>query len=106
MSKYLVQACLTREGMQGTVAEGGTARRAAVAQAVESVGGKLESFYYAFGEVDVFVICELPSNEAAVGLAATIGLSGSVSTSTTVLLTPEEIDSAVKVTAKYRAPGA
>ena len=106
MPKYLVQASLTREGLQGTVKEGGTARRAAVAAAVESLGGTLESFNYAFGGVDVYAIAELPSNEAAAALAATIGLSGSVSINTTVLMTPEQIDEAVKMTANYRAPGA
>jgi len=88
------------------VKEGGTARRAAVAAAVESLGGTLESFNYAFGGVDVYAIAELPSNVSAAALAATIGLSGKVSIETTVLMTPEEIDEAVKMTANYRAPGA
>jgi uncharacterized protein with GYD domain len=106
MPKYLIEANLTREGLEGTVKEGGTSRRATVKAAIESVGGTLESFHYAFGDTDVFIICDLPSNEVAAGMAAKIVLSGSVATKTTVLLTPEEIDVAAKVTLEYRPPGA
>jgi uncharacterized protein with GYD domain len=105
MSKFLIEASLTTRGVQGVQAEGGTARQAAVTKAVESVGGRLESFYFGFGDRDVFVIAEFPDNESAAALAVAVNSSGAVTSRTVVLLTPEEIDRAVKRPADYRAPG-
>ena len=51
MAKYLLEARYTAEGTKGLAREGGTGRRAAAAKAIESLGGTLESFYYAFGDV-------------------------------------------------------
>jgi uncharacterized protein with GYD domain len=53
MPKYLVRASLSADGLKGTLKEGGTARRDAVANLVRSVGGSLDAFYYAFGEDDI-----------------------------------------------------
>ena len=50
MPKYLFELHYTVEGAKGVQKEGGSARRAATVKAIESVGGKLESFYFAFGE--------------------------------------------------------
>ena len=105
MPKYLVQASYTGDGVQGLRKEGGSARRSAVDAACKSVGGKLEAFYYAFGDTDVVTILDLPDNTTAAGVALLIGASGRVNIKTTVLLTPEEIDAAVKVGGDYRPPG-
>jgi uncharacterized protein with GYD domain len=105
MPKYLVQASHIGEGIQGLRKEGGSARREAVQKACSSVGGKLEAFYYAFGETDVVAILDLPDNVTAAGLALLIASSGRVEIQTTVLLSPEEVDSAVKVGGDYRPPG-
>jgi uncharacterized protein with GYD domain len=105
MPKYLVQATYVGDGVQGVRNEGGSARRAVVEKACASVGGRLEAFYYAFGDVDVVTIMELPDNATAAGVALLVGASGKVETRTTVLLTPEEIDAAVKVGGDYRPPG-
>ena len=106
MSKFLIEASLTTQGAKGVQAEGGTAREAAVKKAVESVGGQLESFYFGFGDRDVFVIAEFPDNESAAAMAVAVNSSGAVTTRTVVLLTPEEVDRAVKRSVEYRAPGA
>jgi len=105
MPKYLAEASFTDQGLQGTLKDGGTARRQALEEAVASVGGRLESFYYCFGEKDSVVIVDLPNNATAAALALTLGVSGAVRLKTTVLLTPEEIDEAVRVKGEYRAPG-
>jgi uncharacterized protein with GYD domain len=105
MPKYLVQASYTADGVQGLRQEGGSARRAAVEKACSSVGGKLEAFYYAFGETDVVTVIDLPDNSTAAGVALLIAASGTVDIKTTVLLSPEEIDAAVKVGGDYRPPG-
>ena len=106
MSRFLIEASLTTQGARGLQAEGGSSRRAAVAKAVESTGGQLESFYFGFGDRDVFVIADFPDNESAAAMAVAVNASGAVTTKTTVLLTPEEVDRAVKRSVDYRAPGA
>ena len=105
MPKYLIEASYETEGVKGVAAKGGTARREAVEQLVGSMGGKLESFYFAFGDADVYATCELPSDEAAVALALSINQSGSTKIKTTVLLTPEQVDAAANMTPSYRPPG-
>ncbi|MGA8295653.1 MAG: GYD domain-containing protein, partial [Acidimicrobiales bacterium] len=67
MPKYLVQASYVGDGVQGLRKEGGSARRAAVEKACVSVGGTLESFYFAFGETDVVAIIDVPDNITAAG---------------------------------------
>ncbi len=105
MPKYLLKASLSPEGARGTMKEGGTARRAAAAKLVESVGGKVESFYYAFGDTDAYLIVDAPDNIAATALAMAVSSSGAVATETVVLITPEEVDRAAKMTVAYRPPG-
>ena len=105
MPKYLVQANYVGEGLKGLLKEGGTSRRAAVEKLFSSVGGKVEAFYYAFGDTDVFVIADVPDNVTAAALSLTVSASGSVTAKVTVLLTAEEIDAAAKKTLAYRPPG-
>lgn len=105
MPKYLVRAKLTAEGLKGTLQEGGTSRRATIAKLFESMGGSLDAFYYAFGDDDVFVIATLPDNTSAAAMAMTVAASGAVSPSTTVLITPEEVDEIAEVVVDYRPPG-
>jgi uncharacterized protein with GYD domain len=106
MPKYLTVASYTAEGAKGLLKEGGTARRAVVETMMKGLGGKLETFYYAFGENDVYVITEGPDNVSAAAMSLAICASGAVRTKTIVLLTPEEIDQASKKTVKFRPPGA
>jgi uncharacterized protein with GYD domain len=106
MPKFLIEASLTTEGVKGVQREGGTARRQAVASALESVGGRLESFHFAFGDHDVFVIADFPDSESAAAMALAVNSSGAVATRTVLLLTPEQIDEAAKRSVQYRAPGA
>ena len=106
MPKYLITGSYTVSGIKGVLSEGGSSRRDAVAKLAVSVGGKLESFYYGFGDDDFHVIVDLPGNEAAAAVAMTVGAAGGASPKTTVLLSPEEIDAAAKLSPSYRAPGA
>jgi uncharacterized protein with GYD domain len=106
MPKYLWQASYTSEGVKGLVKEGGTSRRAAVEKLAAAAGGKLEAFYYAFGEDDVYVIAEAPDNASAAAISLAVAASGAVRIRTAVLLTPEEIDLAAKASVEYRPPGA
>jgi uncharacterized protein with GYD domain len=105
MAKYLWEANYGGEGLKGLLKEGGSSRRALVEKILNSMGGKLEAFYYAFGETDLYAIVEMPDNVSAAAFALTVGASGAVTLKTTVLMTPEEIDKAVKKTPSYRPPG-
>jgi uncharacterized protein with GYD domain len=103
--KYLIQARYTTEGIQGIVKDSASGRRADVQAAVTGVGGKVEVFYYAFGDDDVVAILDLPNNTKAAALSLSSSGSGAVRVRTTPLLTVEEVDQALEIKLKYRAPG-
>ena len=105
MPKYLVMANYTSEGMKGLMAKGGTARRSAVEKMAAELGGRLESFHFAFGDHDAFVIVDLPDNTAAAAVGMAVSASGMAAATTTVLLTPEEVDKASSASVEYVAPG-
>ncbi|MCB0105560.1 MAG: GYD domain-containing protein [Caldilineaceae bacterium] len=105
MTKYLIQANYVGEGAKGLLKEGGSSRQAAVEKLFASQGGSVESFYYAFGDTDLFVIAEMPDHASMAAIALLIGASGAITLKTTVLLPPTEIDEAAKKTPVYRAPG-
>jgi uncharacterized protein with GYD domain len=106
MPKYLLEVNYTLDGVRGVVAKGGSARKAAAQAAAKSVGGKLDSFYFAFGGTDVFAVADLPDNAAAAALALAVTAGGGASVRTVVLLTPDEIDAATQKGVKYAPPGA
>jgi uncharacterized protein with GYD domain len=105
MAKYLIKATYGPEGVKGLLKEGGTGRRKAVDQLVAGLGGKVEAFYYALGDEDVFVIADLPDNTAAAAISLAVNATGAVQLKTVPLLAVEDIDEAAKKTAEYRPPG-
>ena len=105
MAKFMFEARYVGEGIKGLIKEGGSSRVAAVEKAALSVGGKVDAFYYAFGDADVYAVVDLPDNAAAAALALTINASGNVVLKTVVLMMPQELDLAVKKSPSYRAPG-
>lgn len=105
MPKYLIEANYSPEGLRGVLAQGGSARRDAVEKMLADVGGTLESFNFAFGSTDAYVIAEVPDNITAAAIGMLVGASGMAGCKTTVLLTPEEIDRAAAVSATYTPPG-
>jgi uncharacterized protein with GYD domain len=105
MAKYLITASYTTEGAKGLLKDGGSKRRAAADSAIKSAGGKLEGFYFAFGDRDAFVIMDAPDHASAAAASLAINASGAVHTQTIVLLTPEEIDQAAKKSVQYTPPG-
>src|SRR5437660_893923 len=105
MPKYLIKASYTADGAKGLLKDGGSKRRTAAEQAIKSSGGKLEAFYFAFGEADAYVVVDAPDHATVASASLAITASGAVRTHTIVLLTPEEIDQAVKKGVTYRAPG-
>jgi uncharacterized protein with GYD domain len=105
MAKYLATFRYTSEGTKGLLMEGGTKRRQATEQLIQSLGGKLEAYYFAFGEDDGFAILDGLDNIGAAAASLIVNASGAVSVKVTVLLTPEELDQVVKRSATYRPPG-
>ena len=106
MPKYLYQANYTSTGMQGLLKEGGSSRRQVFADLAREQGGDLESFYYAFGGADLYMVFDLPDATTAAAVSLVITAGGALSISTVQLITPEEIDAAVNKTVNYRPPGA
>jgi uncharacterized protein with GYD domain len=106
MPKYLIEASYTQQGVKGVQSAGGSSRRDVVAKAAESVGGRMETFYFAFGDHDVYTIVDLPDNESATAVALGVNAAGGASVRTVVLLEPEEVDAAAKRSVDYRPPGA
>lgn len=106
MAKYLLEAAYTSEGLQGLIKDKASGRREAVSRALQAVGGKVESLYYAFGEHDVIVVLDVADNVSAAAIAIRVSASGLVRTKVTPLLTVDEVDQAIQKTVEYRAPGA
>ena len=105
MPKYLIRGSYSDQGLNGLLKEGGSKRRQAAEQAVNGLGGRLEAFYYAFGEDDFVVIADLPSNVEATAVSLAANASGGMKSGITVLITPEEVDQATKKSVSFRAPG-
>jgi uncharacterized protein with GYD domain len=105
MAKFLIRGSYTAEGAKGLLKEGGTSRRAAVQKALEGVGGKLDSMYYTFGADDVVLICDMPDTIAGLAISLAVNASGAVRTSTTPLLSVEDVDAACKKAVSYRPAG-
>ena len=107
MSKYMIKASYSPEGIKGVMAKGGSARVDAIKKLAAGVGGSLESCYFAFGDEDLYAIVDAPSHEAMAAIAGTVTSTGALSSyQTIVLLTAEEIDAAAKQTIDYSPPGA
>jgi uncharacterized protein with GYD domain len=106
MPKFMVKASYNAEGTRGLIKEGGTGRRAAVQKLIEGLGGKVEAFYFAYGEYDAYVIADLPDAAAGLALSLAVNASGALRLSTVPLITAEEMDTASKRSVAYRAPGA
>ena len=105
MPKYMIKASYTVEGARGVMKGGGSARRAAVEHMAEALGGRVESFYFAFGGDDAYVTVELPDATTAAAVSLAVNSSGGVQATTVSLLTPEDVDAAAKKSVDYTPPG-
>ena len=106
MSKYLLEASYSAEGLRGAVKEGFVSRQQAVSKALGSLGGTLDALYFGIGG-EVYVVCDFPDAISVASLAFATASTGLVKVkSISPLLTPEEADQAAKKNSTYRAPGA
>jgi uncharacterized protein with GYD domain len=105
MAKFLIKASYTQDGLRGLLKEGGTARRDAVAKAIGSLGGKLESMYFSLGEEDVYVVCELRDVKAVMAFVIGVNAAGGSIANTVELLSCEDVDTVVKQKVDFTVPG-
>lgn len=105
MAKFMIEGKYNADGTKGLLKEGGSSRQAALKKAVEDLGGKLEGFYFRFGDADAVVICEVPDVVSALAISLAVNASGLVTVKTIPLITPEEVDAASHKAVQYRAPG-
>jgi uncharacterized protein with GYD domain len=105
MASYLLVTSYSADGAKGVLKNGGTARVDAAEKAIKSLGGKVQSFHFAFGADDAYVIVDLPDNIAAAALGLAVSSTGFTHVKTVVLLTPAEIDEAAKRQVTYTPPG-
>jgi len=105
MRKYLFHGTYTPEGYKGLLQEGGSVRIEVARRALGSVGGSLEAFYYSCNEEDFYIIVNLPDYMSAMAVTLAGNVSGTFSIRATELLTPEEVDLAVKKSVDFRPPG-
>lgn len=105
MAKFLVEASYSAEGLKGLIKDKAAGRRAAIAQALADLGGKLEAIYFTLGDRDVLILCDCPDNASAASLGMAASASGMVRTKITALLTVEELDQTLAKGISYKAPG-
>src|SRR5262245_35408270 len=105
MAKFMMKASYTAEGTKGLLKDGGTARRAAVQKMIEGLGGRVECFYFTFGDPDAFAIVDVPDSVTITAASLAVNATGGARVSTTVLLTAEQVDEALKKKVSYRGPG-
>lgn len=105
MPKYLYHGSYTDKGLQGLMKDGGSKRVEITKKAIESLGGKMESYYFALGGIDFYIIAEAPDNVNAITGSLIANASGTVEINTTVLISPEEVDLAVRQTMDWSPPG-
>ncbi len=105
MQKYLFYGSYTPEGYKGLLNEGGSVRIDVAKRALQSVGGSLEAFYYSNGEQDFYIIVNLPDNVSSTAVTLAGNASGTFRIRAVSLLTPEEMDEAVKQKVDFRPPG-
>jgi uncharacterized protein with GYD domain len=104
MPKYLAMAKFSADAVKGLRAAGAAKRVEVNRTAIESLGGKLECYYYAFGEQDVYAVIDLPDDEAAAAASLTVNETGLISVRVVKLLTAEQIDDALSRSPNYQPP--
>lgn len=85
--------------------DGGSKRMEVTRKAIASLGGKMEAYYFALGGNDFYIILEAPDNVKAITGSLVANASGTVKVNITALVSPEEVDLAVKQTMDWQPPG-
>src|SRR5918996_883590 len=107
MAHYLMQGSFANQGISNLVQNPDQDRQAAIRSVIEGMGGRVESFYFAFGDYDAILIAELPDNVSAAAYSLAVAAGGAFRTyKTTVLITTDEAVEAMRKasTVGYRLP--
>ena len=102
--RYLVRAALTAEGLKNLQKQPPTALKAGVAKFVESVGGKLEFWYFDYGGATAYSVIQYPDEIAAATAQLSTNAAGFARVTIRPLLTAEEMDKAVEKWPPIRIP--
>jgi uncharacterized protein with GYD domain len=105
MPKFLIEGSYNPDAVKGLAKEGGSHRVTFVGEMIKKAGGKMESFYFAFGASDVYIVCDMPDVASTMGLSLAVNGSGAVKIKTTPLISAAEVDAAAKMQVGYRPPG-
>ena len=105
LPKFLARVTLNAEGVRLLRQDKGSGRRAAVTRSVEAAGGKVEAFYFAYGQDDTIIIADYPDAASATAMSLVGNSTGVVRVSMTPLITVEEMDRAVDKAATLPSPG-
>ena len=105
MPKYFFYGSYSPEGYRGLMEEGGSSRIEAAKEALGSVGGSLEAFYFSYGENDFYIIVDLPDHIATTAITLAGNITGTFNIKGVPLLTPGELDEAIKQSVDFRPPG-
>lgn len=106
MPKYMLHGNYTATGAAGVLKDGGSGREKAVKDLVESVGGSLDTIYWALGADDFYLTVTLPDSHAAAALSIAVAATGTVRGTTSELMTAADLDDVISRRVSYRAPGA
>ncbi len=102
--RYLVRAVLTPEGLKNLQKQPPTALKTGVAKFVESVGGKLEFWYFDYGAATAYSVIDYPDEVAAATAQLSTNAAGFARVTIRPLLTAEEMDKAVAKWPPVRVP--
>ena len=106
MPKFLVQATVTKEGIREVLTKvKGTGVREAVTKFAEAAGGKIDAFYFAFGQYDAVAIADYPDTVWAIAVSVAASGAGAVHLTMTPLVTSTEMDQAIEKSAPLPVPG-
>jgi uncharacterized protein with GYD domain len=104
LHRYLVRAVLTAEGLKNLQKQPPTALKAGVAKFVESVGGKLEFWFFDYGAATAYSVIDYPDEIAAATAQLSTNAAGFARVTIRPLLSAEELDKAVAKMPPVRVP--
>ena len=104
LHRYLVRAVLTAEGLKNPQKQPPTALKAGVAKFVESVGGKLEFWFFDYGAATAYSVIDYPDEIAAATAQLSTNAAGFARVTIRPLLSAEEMDKAVAKMPPVRVP--